>query len=51
MRDNLRQELTGRLIMDRLVAIAKGEAPALAEASAAADKPSLDEELTETETE
>jgi trigger factor len=51
MRDNLRQELTGRLIMDRLVAIAKGEAPALAEARAEADKPSLDEELTETETE
>lgn len=50
MRENLRRELTSRLIMERLAAIAKGEAPDLAAAHAEGDAPSVDEEPTATET-
>lgn len=49
MRENLRRELTTRLIMERLTAIATGEAPDLAAAHAEGDAPSVDEEPTATE--
>lgn len=53
MRDNLRHELTSRMIMERVVAIGRGEAPDLAPASAgetAPPVPVVDEEAAESRT-
>ncbi len=49
MRDSLRHDLTSRLIMERLVAIARGEAPDLNAASAESAAPSVADEVLETE--